>query len=138
MPNIKTASVKWMDGRAFETLTGSGHHGIIEGADQKRGPSPMELLLIGLAGCTAIDVLDILEKKRLNVTGLEVRVEGTRAETYPMVYTRIDVVYLIRGKDIPAHAVEQAIQLSEEKYCSAGVMLGKTAKINHRYEIIAE
>lgn len=138
MSNIKTAGVKWMNGRAFETFTGSGHRGIIEGADQKQGPSPMELLLVGLAGCTAIDVIDILEKKRLKVTGLEVRVEGTRAETYPMVYTCIDVIYIVRGKDIPAHAVEQAIQLSEEKYCSAGVMLGKTAKINHRYEIIAE
>jgi putative redox protein len=138
MANIKTAGVKWLDGRAFETFTGSGHRGIIEGADQKRGPSPMELLLVGLAGCTAIDVIDILQKKRLKVTGLEVRVEGARAETYPMVYTDIEVVYTIRGKDIPASAVEQAIQLSEEKYCSAGVMLGKTAKIKHRYEIIAE
>jgi len=96
------------------------------------------LILVGLAGCTAIDVLDILEKKRLQIAGLEVRVDGARAETAPMVYTNIDVVYTVRGKDIPASAVEQAIQLSEEKYCSVGVMLGKTAKINHRYEIIAD
>lgn len=138
MPNIKTASVKWIEGRAFETQTGSGHTSIIEGGGQNRGPSPMELVLVGLAGCTAMDVIDILEKKRLPVTGLEVKVEGTRTETYPMVYNCIDVVYTIRGKDIPARAVEQAIHLSEEKYCSVGAMLGKTAKINHRYEIISE
>jgi putative redox protein len=136
--NIKTASVKWVDGRAFETKTGSGHTAMIEGANQQRGPSPVELVLVGLAGCTAIDVLDILEKKQLSISGLEVRVEGARAETAPMVYTNIDVIYTIRGKNIPASAVEQAIQLSEEKYCSVGVMLGKTAKINHRYEIVAE
>ena len=136
--NIKTASVKWVEDRAFQTHTGSGHTAVIEGANQQRGPSPMELILVGLAGCTAIDVLDILEKKRLQIAGLEVRVDGARAETAPMVYTNIDVVYTVRGKDIPASAVEQAIQLSEEKYCSVGVMLGKTAKINHRYEIIAD
>lgn len=138
MPNIRTASAKWIDGRAFEVKTGSGNTLVIEGANQKRGPSPVELVLVGLAGCTGIDVLDILEKKRLEIKGLEVRVEGTRAESAPMVYTCIDVVYTIRGKNIPAEAVEHAIQLSSDKYCSVGVMLSKTAKINHRYEIIAE
>lgn len=138
MPNVKTASVKWVEGRAFETHTGSEHTSLIEGGGQNRGPSPMELVLVGLAGCTAMDVIDILEKKRLGVSGLEVRVEGTRAETYPMVYDCIDVIYTVRGKDIPARAVEQAIHLSEEKYCSVGAMLGKTAKISSRYEIVAE
>jgi len=137
---VKKASVKWVQGRQFQTFTGSGHQGVIDsvpnGASQ--GPSPMELLLVGMAGCTGIDVVDILGKKRLDVKGLEVRVEGTRAETYPMVYTQIDVVYIVRGKDIPASAVEQAIHLSEEKYCGAGAMLAKTAKINSRYEIVEE
>ncbi len=141
MGEVKTASVRWLDGLAFETMTTSGHHGIVDspaGEGKNRGPSPMELLLVGLAGCTGMDVIDILRKKRLAVTGLEVRVEGVRAETYPMVYTQLDVVYLVRGKDIPASAVEQAIQLSEEKYCGAGAMLSKTAALHHRYEIIAE
>lgn len=138
MANVKTASVKWIEGREFETNTGSGHTAIIEGGGQNRGPSPMELVLVGLAGCTAMDVVDILEKKRLHVTGFEVKVEGTRAETYPMVYDCIDVVYTIRGKNIPPRAVEQAIHLSEDKYCSVGAMLGKTAQIHHRYEIIEE
>lgn len=85
-----------------------------------------------------MDVIDILRKKRLHVKGLEVRVEGKRADKAPMVYTHIDVVYVVRGKHITASAVEHAIKLSQEKYCSVGVMLGKTAKIKHRYEIIAE
>ena len=141
MAEAKKVAVRWTEGMEFETETESGHKGVIDAGvkagGKNHGPSPMELLLVGLAGCTVMDVIDILRKKRLAVSGLEVRVEGTRAETYPMVYTDIDVVYTVKGKDIPASAVEQAIHLSEEKYCSAGVMLGKTAKINHRYEIIA-
>lgn len=139
MGNVKTASVKWVQGHEFQTFTGSGHQAIIDSAaadGSSRGPSPMELLLVGLAGCTGIDVIDILKKKRLDVTGLEVRVEGVRAETYPMVYTELLVAYIVTGKDIPESAVEQAIQLSEEKYCSAGAMLSKTAKLTHRFEII--
>ena len=138
MANVKTASVKWIEGTEFDAATGSGHKFLIEGGGPNRGPSPMELVLVGLAGCTGMDVVDILKKKRLDVKGLEVRVEGTRAETSPMVYTCIDVVYIVHGKNIPGSDVEQAIKLSEEKYCSVGVMLGKTAQINHRYEIIAE
>lgn len=138
MPNLKTASAKWVGGRAFETHTGSGHTVLIEGGGQNRGPSPMELVLVGLAGCTAIDVIDILQKKKVDVKEFDVRVEGTRAETIPAVYTCIDVIYTFRGKDIPPRAVEQAIHLSEAKYCSVGAMLGKTAKINSRYEIIEE
>lgn len=138
MANVKTASVKWIEDTEFEVSTGSGHTFIIEGGGPNRGPGPMELVLVGLAGCTGIDVNDILKKKRLDVHGLEVRVDGTRADDYPMVYTRIDVIYTVRGKNIPASAVEQAIQLSEEKYCSVGIMLGKTAQISHRYEIVEE
>lgn len=142
MAEVKTATVRWVDGMEFETETGSGHKGVIDASaksgGKNHGPSPIELLLVGMAGCTGMDVIDILRKKRLTVSGLEVRVEGTRAETHPMVYTGIDVVYTVRGRGIPPRAVEQAIHLSESKYCGAGVMLGKTAKINSRYEIIAE
>ncbi len=140
--NVKKTVARWVQDRQFQATTGSGHELTLDGgagADGKsRGPSPMELLLVGMAGCTGIDVVDILQKKRLSISGVEVRVEGTRAETYPMVYTEIDVVYVVRGKDISPKAVEDAIQLSETKYCSAGVMLGKTAKINTRYEIIPD
>jgi putative redox protein len=141
MPKI-TASVRWQEGLVFETQTASGHRGYLDSFPKEgqtsKGPTPMELVLVALAGCTGMDVIDILRKKRLNVTGLEVRVTGTRAETYPMVYTELDVTYVVRGKDIPPSAVEQAIKLSEEKYCSVGIMLGKSTRINSRYEIIAE
>jgi putative redox protein len=138
----KTASVRWVDGLVFETQTESGHHGYLDSFPKEgqtsKGPTPMELLLVAVAGCTGMDIVDILRKKRLDIKGLEVQVTGTRAETYPMVYTELDVVYRVRGKDIPASAVEQAVKLSEEKYCSVGIMIGKAAKINSRYEIIAE
>ena len=138
----RTASVRWVDGLVFETQTESGHRGYLDSFPEKgqtsKGPTPMELILVAVAGCTGMDIVDILRKKRLNIKGLEVQVTGTRAETYPMVYTELDVVYSVRGKDIPASAVEQAVKLSEEKYCSVGIMIGKVAKINSRYEIIAE
>jgi len=136
----KTASVRWVDGLVFETQTESGHRGYLDSfpkeGETSKGPTPMELILVAVAGCTGMDIVDILRKKRLEVKGLEVKVTGTRAETYPMVYTELDVVYVVRGKGIPASAVEQAIKLSEEKYCSVGIMIGKAAKINSRYEII--
>jgi putative redox protein len=138
----KTASVRWVDGMVFETQTGSGHRGYVDSFPKEgqpsKGPTPTELVLVAVAGCTGMDIVDILRRKRLNLTGLEVRVKGTQAEAYPTVYTELDVVYVVRGKDIPASAVEQAVKLSEEKYCCVGVMIGKTAKINSRYEIIAE
>ncbi|MEW5717314.1 MAG: OsmC family protein [Chloroflexota bacterium] len=138
----KTACVRWVDGKAFETQTGSGHRGWIDSfpkeGETSKGPTPTELVLVAVAGCTGIDIVDILQKKRLDVTGLEVRVNGTQAETPPTVYTELDVEYIVRGKNIPATAVEQAIQLSEEKYCCVGIMIGKTAKIKSRYQIIAE
>ncbi len=142
MAEIKSAAVRWVEGIEFQATTQSGHTLVLDGGPggggKNHGPSPMELMLVGMAGCTGMDVIDILRKKRQAVSGLEVRVEGKRAETHPMVYTEIDVVYVVKGKDISSKAVEDAIQLSETKYCSAGVMLGKTAKINSRYEIIAE
>jgi putative redox protein len=138
----KTASVRWVDGLVFETQTESGHRGYLDSfpkeGETSKGPTPMELLLVAVAGCTGMDIVDLLRKKRLDIKGLEVQVTGTRAETYPMVYTELDVVYRVRGKNIPASAVEQSVKLSEEKYCSVGIMISKTAKINSRYEIIAE
>ena len=127
----------WVDGRAFKCETENGNQLLTDG-NRKYGASPMELLLAGMAGCTGIDVVDILQKKRCDVKGLQVCVEGVRADDYPMVYTDISVVYIVKGTDIPAQAIEEAIHLSESKYCSASLMLGKTAKITSRYEVVAE
>ena len=98
----------------------------------------MDLVLIGMVGCTAYDVIGILQKKRQAVTGLEVSARAVRAEEPPRIYTQIDVTYVVRGRGIRLKAVEDAIRLSKEKYCSASIMLGKTAHITTSYRIEEE
>jgi putative redox protein len=100
--------------------------------------SPMELLLLGLAGCTGYDIVSILKKKRQPLVSFKVKVCGKRADDYPMVYTEIEVEYLFWGDGLSEKAIEQAIELSEEKYCSASVMLGKVANITSSYSIFNE
>ena len=133
------AKVTWQGAMRFEGTASSGHTLILDSAPEHGGQNagfrPMELLLVGLAGCTAMDVISILNKKRAEVTGFEVNVRGERAETHPRVYTRIHVEYVVRGPEIPPQAVERAIQLSEEKYCSASAMLGEVAEITSSYRI---
>jgi putative redox protein len=131
------AKVTWVAERRFVGQA-SGHGIVVDGSPQKLGPSPMELLLIGVAGCTAVDVVGILQKKRQRVAGLEVNTRAERAEEHPRVYTRIEVEYVVRGWNISPKAVEDAIRLSKEKYCSASVMLGKTAEITSTYRIMEE
>jgi putative redox protein len=104
--------------------------------DGKPGVGPMQLLLVALAGCTGTDIVSILQKKRAKLTDMQVRVRGKRADDYPMIWTEIHVTYLIWGDDIKQKDVEQAIELSEEKYCSVGLMLGKSAKIKSEYRIL--
>jgi putative redox protein len=132
------AQVTWVEDRRFVGRASSGHAIVVDGSAEKLGPSPMELLLIGMAGCTAYDVMSILQKKRQAVTGLEVSARAERAEEMPRVYTTIEVEYVVRGRDIKPKAVEDAIRLSEEKYCSASIMLGKTAQIATSYRIEEE
>lgn len=111
---------------------GSIQMGTIDG---KPGVSPMELLLLGLAGCTGMDIAMILKKKRQPLAELQVKVRGKRSETHPMVYTDIEVTYLLWGNGLDSKAVERAIELSEEKYCSASAMLGEVAHIQSVYQI---
>jgi len=132
------ANVTWVEDRRFVGRASSGHAIVVDGSVDKQGPSPMELLLIGMAGCTAYDVIGILEKKRQVVTGLEVSARAERAEEPPRVYTVIEVEYVLHGRGINLKAVEDAIRLSKEKYCSASVMLEKTAKITTSYRIEEE
>lgn len=104
----------------------------------RRGASPMELLLISLAGCTAMDVLSILRKKRQSVTGFQIRIHGDRADTHPKVFTDFELEYIVRGVGIDPVAVARAIQLSVENYCSVHAMLAKAAQIKTKYTIIAD
>ncbi len=106
--------------------------------EASRGASPMELLMISLAGCTAMDVISILRKKRQNVTGFEIRVHGDRATDHPKVFTDFELEYVVRGVDVDPAAVERAIQLSSDTYCSAHAMLEKAAHIRTKYTIIQE
>ena len=129
------ARVTWVEDKRFVGHASSGHAVVVDGSEEKQGPSPMELVLIGAAGCTAYDVVNILEKKRQAVTGVEVRAQASRAETPPRVFVEIEIEYLVRGHDVSTKAVEDAIRLSERKYCSATKMLGKTARITTSYRI---
>ena len=136
------ARVRWLDGRAFVGESGSGHAVVMDGAPEAGGRDigvrPMEMLLLGMGGCTAFDVVMILEKGRAKVTALDVELDAERADTEPKVFTRIKLIYKFRGYGLKPETVERAINLSAEKYCSATVMFGKTAKIEHSWTITEE
>ncbi|MBS1230260.1 MAG: OsmC family protein [Proteobacteria bacterium] len=133
--------VKWSgDGMSFLAETGSNHIVAMDGAPEAGGrnlaPRPMEMLLAGTGGCTAFDVVMILKKGRHAITGCEVSLEAERADSEPKVFTRIHLHFKVTGKQLKPDAVARAIELSKDKYCSASIMLGKTASITHDFEII--
>ena len=133
------ARVKWLDGRAFVGESGSGHAVVMDGAPDSGGRNvgvrPMEMLLLGLGGCTAFDVVMILEKSREKVTSCEVELEAERAAEDPKVFTHVKLIYKLKGKALKPAAVERAINLSAEKYCSASMMFSKTAKLEHEWTV---
>jgi putative redox protein len=140
MAETMSAQAKLATGMCFQVEAGSGHHVTLDAAEHGGGHNegfrPMEMLLVGLAGCTGMDVISILRKKRQQVTGYEVHVTGVRAEDHPMVFVEITVEHIVSGYNIQAEAVARAIQLSEERYCGAGAMLGKVAHLTHIYHIV--
>ncbi len=133
---MQTAIVKWVGGEEFLSATPSGH-AVVFDADRRHNsaPGPMEMLLAALGACTSVDVVLILAKKRQQLASLEVAVSGERASEPPAVWTSIEIAYRLSGK-LDDKAVRDAIELSQSKYCSVAAMLGKTAKITHRYEIL--
>jgi putative redox protein len=125
--------------RQFVVQTGSGHHMILDDTVGGTGPKPVELVAAALAGCTAFDVITYLRFKRhQNVSGYEVRVEADQAEKPPQVFTTIRVHHVVTGRDVDAAAVEEAIKLSESKYCSVGAMLRNSAEIVTTFEVVAD
>ena len=135
--------VKWSgDGMSFLAETGSNHLVVMDGAPDAGGrnlaPRPMEMLLAGTGGCTAFDVVMILKKGRHAINGCEVSLEAERAASEPRVFTRIHFHFKVSGKQLKPDAVARAIELSKDKYCSASIMLGKTAAITHDFEIIED
>ncbi len=129
------AQVQWTGAERFIGAASSGHAIVLDASRTKTGNGPMELVLIGLCGCTAVDVVSILRKKREPFTSLEVRAEGERATEPPTVYTSIKLVYRVGG-NVSHKAMEDAVHLSETKYCSVAGMLSKTAKITYEIEYL--
>ncbi len=133
------ARVKWIDGVAMLGESGSGHGVVMDGPPELGGRNvgvrPMEMLLIGMGGCTEFDVLLILRKARQAVTDCVVELEAERAESDPKVFTRIHAHFVLSGHNLDPRQVDRAIKLSAEKYCSASIMLGATATITHDFEI---
>jgi len=135
--NWKEIVAEWHSGSAFIGRNPAGASVQIGALDGKPGIGPMEMLLFGLAGCTGMDVISILQKQRQSVESFEVRVRGKRASDYPMVYTEIEVEYILWGEGLSTKFVEQAIELSEEKYCSVGIMLKMAVeKFTSSYRIL--
>jgi putative redox protein len=133
------ARVKWIEGVAMLGESGSGHGVVMDGppdlGGRNLGVRPMEMLLLGMGGCTQFDVLLILRRARQDVTDCVVELEAERAESDPKVFTRIHAHFIITGRDLSRRHVERAIQLSAEKYCSASIMLGASAEVTHDFEI---
>lgn len=134
MGQISRATINWQKELHFKATTGSGHEFALDG-NKESGASPMEALLAAMGGCSSIDVVLILEKMREKVTDCRCELEAERAETDPKVFVRIHAHYHITGENLDAKKVERAIALSAEKYCSASVMLGKTADITTDYTL---
>ena len=134
------ARIKWVEDATFVGESGSGHAVVMDGPPESGGRNlglrPMEMLLIGMGGCTAFDVVLILGKARQQVTDCVVELEAERADTIPGVFTRIHVHFIVTGSGLSDKQVARAVELSAEKYCSASIMLGKTANITHDYEVV--
>jgi putative redox protein len=136
------ARIKWVDGMTFLGESETGHAVVMDASPEvggrNLGPRPMEMLLIGAGGCSSIDVMMILKKSRQVVTDCHVEMSAERAETDPKVFTKIHMHFVVKGKDIKPEAVEKAVKLSAEKYCSASIMLGATAEMTHDFEVVQE
>jgi len=134
------ATVTLRDGVCFEGRTDSGHTLLMDGAPeqggQNNGPRPMEMLLLGLGGCTAFDVVTILRRGRQQISDCQIEITAKRSSDDPKVFTEISLYYRLYGSSLSHKRVEKAIELSARKYCSASIMLGKTALIQHDFEII--
>ncbi|MXS80220.1 putative redox protein [Nitrosomonas eutropha] len=135
------AKIAWQEGVSFLGQVGSGHSVLMDGAPEaggkNQGPRPMEMILLGLGGCTSFDVVHILRKGRQEITGCQVEVDAQRATEDPKVFTHIHLHFIITGKNLDLRQVERSISLSAEKYCSASMMLKATVNITHDYEVIA-
>lgn len=134
------ARVKWLDHMSFVGESGSGHSVVMDGAPENGGRNlgvrPMEMVLLGMGGCAAFDVVMLLQKSRQNVTSVEVELQAERAEDIPRVFTRINAHFLIKGENLADKQVARAVELTSEKYCSASRMLATSVDITYSYDIV--
>ena len=134
------ARIKWVQDVTFLGESGSGHAVVMDGPPEDGGRNlgvrPMEMLLLGMGGCTAFDVVHILKKARQSISDCVVELSAERADTPPKVFTKIHAHFIVSGKGLAEAQVKRAVELSAEKYCSASIMLGKMAEISHDYEIV--
>ncbi len=131
--------VKWLDNMSFVGESGSGHSIVMDGPPEfggrNLGVRPMEMLLLGLGGCASFDVVSMLKKSKQDITDCEVEISAQRAESEPKVFTKIHLHFIVSGNDLSEKRIKRAIELSAEKYCSASIMLGKTATVTHNFEL---
>jgi putative redox protein len=139
---IMKSTIKFVDNMQFIGTADSGHAVVMDAppsvGGNNTGAKPSELLLLGFGGCTGMDVISILKKKKQDVTGLQMHVNGETSESHPKMFTDIHIEYVITGKNISENAVQRAIELSLDRYCTVGATIGKAAKITHSYKIIQE
>jgi len=132
--------VRWLKPMGFVAETGSGHSVVMDGSPdhggRDLGPRPMEMLLVGLGGCSSFDVVSILQKSKQEVVDCDVLIDAERATEAPKIFTKINMHFVVTGKDIKQKQVDRAVKLSAEKYCSASIMLGQAAEITHSFEVI--
>lgn len=137
------AEIKWVGDAMFLGESGSGHAIVMDGppdhGGRNMGIRPMEMLLLGVGGCSSFDVVDILKKSRQDVTGCHTRLEAERADAVPAVFTKLHIHFVVSGRDLKEKQVERAVSLSAEKYCSASIMLGRAGvAVTHSFEIVAQ
>ena len=139
---MTSAQVSYIQGLQFVGTASSGHAIVMDGDPEVGGnntaPRPMELLLLGIGGCSGMDVVSILRKKRQDITGLEININGQQAHTYPKKFTEIDLEFVVKGKNVSEEAVKRAIELSINKYCSVKASLEGSARVRSSYKIIEE
>ena len=136
------ATVKWLDNMSFVGESGSGHSVVMDGPPESGGRNlgvrPMEMVLLGMGGCTAFDVVMILQRGRQAITDCHVELEAERADEAPRVFTRIHAHYVVKGNNLDAKKVERAVNMTAEKYCSVSIMLAATVEITHDFEIVED
>ena len=134
---MMNAKIKWLESQKFVGESGTGHSVVMDSIDSNKGVSPMEMLLLGVGGCTSIDVLSILKKSKQDIKDFEVRIEAEREDNHPKVFKEVNIRYIIKGRKINESQVERAIELSTEKYCGASITLGRSGtKMKYTHEIV--